>query len=161
MIHGRSLISLSPIKSNSIDVQKSFFKLNWFYSPKIFPFSIQNFCPLCSCLTSLSSSSGQFHQYSTGSFYANRLTLNLLAFSAEVERIFYLGVILLVNLNGVEEYLVAHLRFAPGGWWNWPIVVTEDDSQKKKFLRFKKISWSLGNVQLSPEGNPINLIKLY
>ncbi len=32
-----------------------------------------------------------------------------------------LGVVLLVKLNGAEECLLVLLRFAPLGWWNWPL----------------------------------------
>ncbi len=33
----------------------------------------------------------------------------------------HLGIVLLVKLNGAEEWLPAHLRFVPEGWWNWPL----------------------------------------
>ena len=42
-----------------------------------------------------------------------------------------LGADLLVKLNGPKEWLPAHLRFAPVGWWNWPNGLREIEFGRK------------------------------
>ncbi len=64
-----------------------------------------------------------------------------------------LGAVLLVKMNGAEECLSAHLRFAPEGWWNRPLVVKPCSLLKPvvhKIPLLKIICWLLRANLLFP-----------